>query len=241
MPLDIVDLFHKAPKLKGDIVCLLLVIVLKESVFTSCVFQGVDVQGLASKRRRCESQADAQSLGAGVVSLEERVHAYVDVLKTRFQKACIEASSSPKYHLEVSQMAQQGTGRFLGSCRLMTALGIVSKSDEDDAALAKSSKRRRCESQADAQSLGAGVVAGLVSLGNTWKYNVLENDSERLKEFVRDALSCEEQWQKALASDDFEYVACTTAAIVEKSRIEQLCMHTKPKKNDKFLIKTSYI
>ena len=258
------DLFEKTPKLKGDLVCLLLLIVLKESVFTSCVFQDVDVQGLAV---RAGGQADAESLGAGNVkssksaaeSLEERVQAYVHMLRPRLKKACLESSSNPKYHLEVRQMAMQGTGRFLGSCRLMSVLGIVQKSDEvpvggsadakaDAESLGagnvKSSKRRRCDAPppagdldctADAESLGAGVDTKLLAVGNTFKYKVLDDDSDKLNKFVRDVLSCETQWQKALASNDFEYVACTIAAIVEKSQIAQLCMHPPPTKKDNYV------
>ena len=154
LPLDVVDLLQKAPKLKGDFVCLLLLIVLKESVFTSSFFQDVDV------------------LASSCGSFEARVQAYVDMLRPRFKTACIEASSSPVYHLEVVQMARQGTGRFCGSCRLMSVLGIVEKADRDG--------------EADAKSLGAGVEAELVQLGNTSMYKLLEHDSGKLDEFVRE-------------------------------------------------------
>ena len=228
MPLDVVDLFEKAPNLKVDIVCLMLVIVLKESVFTSCVFEGLDVHGITAKANAFRSP-------------NARVRAYVDMLRPRLKGACMEVPKDPRYHIQVSQMAAQGVGRYTGSCWIMKVLGIVEKCVDGE----RSGKRRKRDapapsanatSEADAESLGAGVETGLlVAVGNTSNYKLLDHESEDLAEFVRDCLSCETEWQQALVSDDFEFVASTIASIVEKSKIAQRCMIPAPKKLDSYV------
>ena len=96
-------------------------------------------------------------------------------------------SSNPKYHLEAVQMSKQGVGRFCGSCRLMSALGIAQKVGKGR----QVGKRRACgnaDDEADAESLGADVETEGLQLGNTFKYKLLEHDSGQLKKFVTAAL-----------------------------------------------------
>ena len=156
------------------------------------------------------------------------------MLMPRFKRACIEASRSPKYHIEVAQMARQRTGRVSGSCEFMSVLGIVEKSVKNGQAGTRGTSGN-ADGEADAESLGTGVEAELLQLGNASKYKLLENDSGKLEQFVKDSLTCEMQWQQALASDNFEYVASTIATIVEKSRIAQSCMNPAPKTKDNYV------
>ena len=114
-------------------------------------------------------------------------------------------------------MAQQGVGRFVGSCRLMSVLGIAEKSGTADC-------------RADAESLGAGVQKECLLWGNSHTYQLIEDDSEKLEQFVRDSLRCQDSWERALASENFDYVVATIADIVEKTRVAQFCMNPPPKK-----------
>ena len=108
-------------------------------------------------------------------------------------------------------MACQGSGRFCGSCLMMSALGIaektVSRSCRDGklrrgltSGNAEGQTVAESEGQTFAESLGAEVEAELVGLGNTSTFKLLDDDSVKLEQFVRDALGCEMEWQKAHGS-----------------------------------------
>ena len=185
LPLDVIDFVEKAPAVMSDLTSTVLLAVLKESAFTDVAFKGYTANFVASS------------------AVETPEAERINTLRPRMVKASGEAANDPRYHLQVKQMAMQGVGRYIGSCRTMSVCGVVEKVEG-------------AKPTANAESLGEGVVR----LGNTNLYKIVDEDtSGTFARFCKDCVGVQGMWEQALASNDTHEVVRLLGDIVERANI----------------------
>ena len=174
-----------------DFTCLVLLAMLKESAFTDIVFR--DMPSCPSAWGKAE------------------------FLRPRLVDAVREARKDERHATQVSQLARQGAGRFTGSCRVVTLLGICASGEAITGEHAGSSNAEplgRVEkepSQLQRVHIGAS--------GSKNVYHLLVEDDGRFDEFCKDCAHAQRIWKEALAATEVLDVMAKIQKCVDMAKI----------------------
>ena len=208
MPIDVVDFLAKSALLQQDLASIVLLAVLKESAVTDVCFEGY-------------RPASRELIGDWAETAEDHATRLCGELRSRLVRACQEVGRwevefSPRasaYHLQVSQLARQGVGRFTGSARVMGALRVTVPTAKN---AGNSATPPSATPPGDSPS--ALPPGDVVKLGNTNVYSIRPYDAGTFLRFCADCVAVRAKWKQFLALEDLDEVVTLLVEIVGEGK-----------------------